>query len=36
MRVIHLNGLQLTLNETQECLVAKAADALGIPVTGIH
>ena len=35
MRVIQLNGLQLTLDETEECLVAKAADVLGIPAGGI-
>ncbi len=35
MSVIQLNGLQLTLDEKEECLVAKAADALGIPVAGI-
>lgn len=35
MRVIQLNGLQLTLDEKEECLVAKAADVLGIPVAGV-
>ncbi|MCK7477835.1 MAG: hypothetical protein M0C28_10665 [Candidatus Moduliflexus flocculans] len=33
--MIQLNGLQLTLDEKEECLAAKAADALGIPVAGI-
>lgn len=35
MKVIRLNGLQLTLDEKEECLAAKAAHALGIEVTGI-
>ena len=35
MRVIRLNGLHLTLDEQDECLTAKAAKALSIPVVGI-
>jgi len=35
MKVIRLNGLQLSLDEQEECLTAKAAQALRIPVAGI-
>lgn len=35
MRIIRLNGLHLTLEETEECLVAKAAQALSIPLAQI-
>jgi uncharacterized protein len=35
MRVIRLNGLTLTLDEREECLAAKAAQALGIELAGI-
>lgn len=35
MRVIRLNDLNLTLDEQEECLAAKAAEVLGIPVAGI-
>ncbi len=31
MKVLRLDGLKLTLDETEECLAAKAARALGIP-----
>ncbi|PKN98406.1 MAG: hypothetical protein CVU43_16220 [Chloroflexi bacterium HGW-Chloroflexi-5] len=35
MKAIRLNGLRLTLDETQECLAAKAAGALGVRETDI-
>jgi len=35
MRVIRLNGLQLTLDEREECLMAKAAQTLSIPAADI-
>lgn len=35
MRIIRLNGLQLTLDETEDRLAAKAAGALGIPIQDI-
>ncbi len=35
MKVIRLNGLRLTLDETEECLAAKAAGALGVGASNI-
>jgi len=35
MKVIRLSGLQLTLDEKEECLAEKVAQVLGIPVAGI-